>query len=352
MLEKLAAGVVVVASALAMAGPTLNVGDRAPELKIANWVKGDPVTEFEAGSTYVVEFWATWCGPCRVSIPHLTELQAHYKEQKLPVTFIGVSSESKLKVVADFVTKQGETMDYTVAFDDARKTSNLWMEAAGQNGIPCAFIVTPKQEIAYIGHPMDPQFEEVLGKVVSGKFDAAAAKAEAMRQAEIMAKAESTQKEFSDSLQSGDMPKAFAAADKLIAMDAKTFAGVAGWKFNAMAEQGDYEGAYAFIRAAAKEHYWEEHQLLNAVSWTIVDEFTEDKRDLALATSFGERAAELTGWKDPMILDTVAHCYYLSGNAEKAIETEKKAIALCTDPEAKAEFERVLKEWEAERAGG
>ena len=47
----------------------LKVGDNAPAITIADWVKGEPITGLEKGRVYVVEFWATWCGPCRVSIP-------------------------------------------------------------------------------------------------------------------------------------------------------------------------------------------------------------------------------------------------------------------------------------------
>ena len=58
--------------------PTLRVGEPAPKIEVAKWVKGSPTKGFELGKVYVVEFWATWCPPCRTSIPHLTELQKKY----------------------------------------------------------------------------------------------------------------------------------------------------------------------------------------------------------------------------------------------------------------------------------
>src|SRR5262249_55752858 len=82
----------VMALALGVAGvsaraQSLGIGDPAPKLEVKSFVKGEPVKEFEPGKNYVVEFWATWCGPCKATIPHLTELQKKHPE----VAFIGVS---------------------------------------------------------------------------------------------------------------------------------------------------------------------------------------------------------------------------------------------------------------------
>ncbi|MBR6460698.1 MAG: TlpA family protein disulfide reductase [Verrucomicrobia bacterium] len=72
--------------------PAAKLGEKAKALTISEWVKGSAVDVTDGKNVYVVEFWATWCGPCRNTIPHLTELPKKYKDQG--VVFLGVSSEN------------------------------------------------------------------------------------------------------------------------------------------------------------------------------------------------------------------------------------------------------------------
>ncbi len=145
----------------------LRVGDPAPMLRIDTWIKGNPVERFEPGRFYVVEFWATWCPPCREAIPHMTEL-AHAHSDR--VTFIGVnvwersvfgSVKSK---VEGFVKEMGPRMDYVVGLDSADEyMANHWLRAAGRNGIPAAMVVDGEGKIAWIGHPMGGLKEYLQG---------------------------------------------------------------------------------------------------------------------------------------------------------------------------------------------
>src|SRR6266478_1453472 len=100
--------VLATASGLTLsAEPTLKVGDPAPKLQTGKWVQGEPVKEFQKGKAYLVEFWATWCGPCRVSIPHLNEIHNQYKDKGLVV--IGQDCwERDDNLVEPFVKKMGD----------------------------------------------------------------------------------------------------------------------------------------------------------------------------------------------------------------------------------------------------
>src|SRR5262249_42331289 len=132
---------------------SLKVGDAAPPLKIASWLKGNSVdvTKGPADQIYVVEFWATWCPPCRMSIPHLSELQTHFKDKKVEI--IGVSAEDS-DVVKTFLRTWDKKMQYAVAIDDDAKSSAAYLEAAGIPGIPHAFIVKAGK-LLWHAHPME-----------------------------------------------------------------------------------------------------------------------------------------------------------------------------------------------------
>ncbi len=165
---------------MSLAAPrqVLMPGDPAPELRVSQWIKGDPIARFEKGQVYVVELWATWCGPCRRSVPHLTELA---KKHGKDVVIIGISvrevGDDIVGGVRRFVAEMGDRMQYHVAMDSADKgTERLWQDAALRRGIPVAFIVGKDGRLAWIGHPM--VMADPLQRVIEGNFDVSVSRAE------------------------------------------------------------------------------------------------------------------------------------------------------------------------------
>ena len=128
-----------------------NVGKAAPTLKVKEWVTGGAITPAElTGKPYVIEFWATWCPPCRVSIPHLNELTL--RVQPFGLNVIGLSKED-VAVVRPFAEKMN--MRYHVGIDDG--TSGLTFE-----GIPFAAVIGGNGKVVWAGHPLHPGFEDAL----------------------------------------------------------------------------------------------------------------------------------------------------------------------------------------------
>lgn len=288
------------------------IGDPAGALAIQDWVRGEPVA-LSAGKgkqTYVVEFWATWCGPCRTTIPHLSELQKKFKDRN--VTFIGVSDEPVAKV-KPFVEKMGAKMEYTVASDPSRKTHQAYMEAYGQNGIPAAFVVDPQGRIAWVGHPM-AGLEEVLEKVVAGRHDLEAAQKEFAEQAAMAEKQAELSRTFST------YAEALAAKDAAKARDTGTrLLELAGQNAN----------------------------VLNSIAWTLLTNPRIENRDLDFALRVAQAAAAANP-KNPAILDTLARAHFDKGQWAEAVAQQKKAVALAGDnAEARTELARTLERYEA-----
>jgi thiol-disulfide isomerase/thioredoxin len=153
---------------------SLFIGDAAPPLTIAQWVRGEPVGHMDKGTIYVVEFWATWCGPCVQAIPHVSRLQERYKDQG--VVFIGIDSAEPdgAAKVPPFVARFGKRMNYRVAVDDYAgtedgRTYTAWVKASGNDGLPCAFVVGRDGRVAWRGHPMG--MDDALATIVAGTFD-------------------------------------------------------------------------------------------------------------------------------------------------------------------------------------
>jgi thiol-disulfide isomerase/thioredoxin len=328
----------------------LMVGDSAPAIAVKKFVKGEEIRSFQKGQVYVVEYWATWCGPCRATIPHLTELQAKHGSK---VKFIGVSIwEKDQSLVEPFVTEMGDKMVYSIAMDDVpdgdKKGSNgkmakAWMTAAARGGIPSAFIVDGNGKIAWIGHPMGGM-DKVLDSILAGEFDLAKAAADYANSKEV--KAAASQQALTRAIDSGDEKAAIALLDKMIEQDPKS-ANPAMTKFSVLLGRlKSYDRAYAYGAELVDVTFKDEANVLNAIAWMIVDPArTPEKQDLKLALRAAARASELTKDEPQMqasVLDTLARVYFSMGDVAKAIELQQRAIDLATDTRMKADMQKTL----------
>lgn len=110
-------------------------------LAAGEWIQGEPVTEWEPGVIYLLECWATWCGPCIVAIPHLTHLHEKFGDRGLRVIGVNVW-EDEIDKVREFVEDQGDKMPFPVVFTGrGGEFETEWLRPAGVSGIPAALLV-------------------------------------------------------------------------------------------------------------------------------------------------------------------------------------------------------------------
>jgi thiol-disulfide isomerase/thioredoxin len=299
----------VVVSPLAAA----DLGDPAAPLKIKDWIKGEPVdlAKGKDKNVFVVEFWATWCGPCVASIPHLTDLQKKYKDKG--VIFVGVSDEPTGKV-EPFVESKGDSMGYVVACDPSRDTHKAYMEAYEQPGIPTSFVIDKNGRIVWIGHPMNG-LEETLENVLNGKYDLDAAKKAFKEEREFQRKHKQIREK---------MGEYFKLAE------------AEGDKNNAkMTELAD-----AIMKDAGKNA-----NAMNEFAWIILTAEPIKNRDLKLAMRAAQAAYDACEGKNWMIIDTYARALFDTGKIADAVKHQQKALELCDMPQAKKEVEDALKRY-------
>ncbi len=193
----------------------LTIGSPAPAIEIEHWFhEKKPITSFEDGKVYVIEFWATWCGPCITSMPHLAEIQATHPDE---LTVISVSDEDP-ETVEKFLDREKEgssfreiTSGYWLTTDPDKSVSRDYMRAAGEGGIPTAFIVGKTGLIEWIGHPL--RLDEPVTKIIAGEWDREAYAAE--RSEEKLVRAQMGQ--IARLMQKNKFDEALAKLDELIA---------------------------------------------------------------------------------------------------------------------------------------
>lgn len=127
------------------AAPTTTAMKELPALKLQDFA-GKTVKQEELGAkVYVVDFWATWCGPCITEIPNYNRLQEKYADKGLKVLGVTLASGEAAEV-KPYIEKF--KMKYTVLLGDDNQTGDLRIM-----GFPTTYVVTKDWKIykTYIG---------------------------------------------------------------------------------------------------------------------------------------------------------------------------------------------------------
>jgi hypothetical protein len=236
-------------------------------------------------------------------------------------------------------------MTYRVALDDKSVNTNgamavTWMKAAGQDGIPTAFIINKHGRIAWIGHPMELT-EQLLNDILADKYDVAKAAADRAQRQQDEQKLMELSRKLGASLNQkewDDAEATVAQIEKLLPAGERE--GLDAVRFQILLGRKDYAAAYKLAGSLSDAHP-DNASLQNELAWFIATQPGLERRDLALAEKMAGRANHVTDGKEPGILDTLARVQFMSGKTNEAVATEQKAVNLAEGP-VKEQLQQLL----------
>lgn len=136
-----------------------SIGDLAPKVTGVTYLQGSPVDSDSDHNAYLIEFWATWCAPCKDSAPILSGFQSEYNDRGLLVAGFSDETESAVK---PYLAEYGANMAYTIGLDPDGAVQKQFLEGYGVSGVPWAFLLDGDGELVWVGHPMAPELADEL----------------------------------------------------------------------------------------------------------------------------------------------------------------------------------------------
>lgn len=291
-----------------------------------HWLQGEPITAMEKDKLYIFEFWATWCGPCIVQMPHIESLyQATKADKNIEIIGVNVFDATPVEKLKAFIAKK--KINYPVAADGARsgKVAKAWLKPLGVSGIPHAIAVR-NHKLLWAGHPAKLNLALIRRMSKPGyrpapaQPDAAKKAAEAKAADEHFAKVQSIYRQPVDGVA--------AHTDKLVAGKHRGDDDIISYRtaaFKALFLKGKHREAQQQLRKLAAETPDSAYAMIRiAAVITTTDELSH--KDLALAVKCLERNIELSPKTASIAYQRMTDAKLMQGDRAGALESAQKAV--------------------------
>ncbi len=324
--------------------PTLVAGS---EVKIeslieAKWVQGEPFKAFEPGKIYMFECWATWCGPCIASIPHINELHKKFYDKGLRLYGMNIWEDDYAKV-ENFVKTKGEGMSYPVAFTGRGSSFEInWLKPAGVNSVPCALIV--KDGKLVLRSRFLDVTDELIEALLAGGETSQKAVTEFENGEQTAEKIMALIREFSLASQKSDA----AAMEKIIVEIEKTDPNMMQlpmMKIDILMVRKEFAAAIKMLEELPDP---QQRQMTSSmVAGKIASEKDSDAYPVDFVKTIVKDQEKISALQNPVGLVTLSSLQWRVDDKEAALKSAKSAVTAVKDPNARkfpvAPFEKFAK---------
>ena len=145
-----------------LAGPGAEVGEKAPDFKLKSLTGNNQVSLAGLrGKVVLLDFWASWCAPCKISMPHLTKLSAKYKKFEVIAINIDDDKENAITFLSDL------NLDINAVYDETKKV----VSAYDVPEMPTAFLIDQYGTVQYIHSGYSEEKMKKLEFAIRGLLD-------------------------------------------------------------------------------------------------------------------------------------------------------------------------------------
>ena len=321
---------------------SLKIGDVAPLLKIEKWYNTAPIDAFEKGKVYVVEFWASWCQPCRKSIPHLNKLQKEFKDE-LVVVAVAASERKGTTALEKLLATKKEELTYAVGYTNDGQTFKNYMWAANNTGLPWTFIIDKNGKVVWWGQPFYSQFESTLRSVIKGTYMPQEGSVPVYANKEGMKKYWDIQEQFWAAYGDENLDKAIELGKQLYDSKNELFYYESATLFELMLSNEKTKGEALAIGKELEQGLLKQNpEGLSAMAYAIVDKKDPSDEEMQFGVQLVEKANDLTLHENPSINILYGRLLLKNNNPKKALELLKTIKPKIDDEEMVQEVEQII----------